>query len=157
MISPDLRNVSRLARRGNVIPVCRRITADLLTPVSAYLGLARKSSHSFLLESVEGGEKIARYSFMGADPYRVVRYRLPRSGEGNSGEPRAEILEGGKRTVRSGSIFTLLRFTSRNAPRPAVEMSERTKVSVTASTSRRTALATMWVPPAIRIWMKTTR
>ena len=113
MISPDLRNVSRLARRGNVIPVCRRITADLLTPVSAYLGLARKSSHSFLLESVEGGEKIARYSFMGADPYRVVRYRLPRSGEGNSGEPRAEILEGGKRTVRSGSIFTLLREMTR--------------------------------------------
>ncbi len=119
MITPDLRTVAKLARRGNVIPVCRRITADLLTPVSAYLGLARGRSHAFLLESVEGGEKIARYSFMGADPYRIVRYRLPRaqsrgvSPVGGGEEPVAEILEAGRRSTRRGSIFALLREMTR--------------------------------------------
>ncbi|MBI4461534.1 MAG: anthranilate synthase component I [Acidobacteria bacterium] len=114
MITPDLKTVSRLARQGNVIPVCHRITADLLTPVSAYLGVARGTSHAFLLESVEGGEKIARYSFMGADPYRIVRYRLPRTGEpGSANEPRAEIIEGGRRQERLGNIFSLLRQLTR--------------------------------------------
>lgn len=57
---------------GNLIPVYREVVADLETPVSAYLKIAREP-HSFLLESVEGGERLARYSFMGTEPYKVVR------------------------------------------------------------------------------------
>ena len=56
-----------------VVPVYERLSADLLTPVSAFLSLRRDARHAFLLESVEGGEKLARYSFLGANPYRVVR------------------------------------------------------------------------------------
>jgi anthranilate synthase component 1 len=61
--------------RGNLIPLCREILADLQTPVSAYLRLASGSERSFLLESVEGGEALARYSFLGRDPYLVLRAR----------------------------------------------------------------------------------
>ena len=57
---------------GNLIPVYREVVADLETPVSAYLKIAR-DPYSFLLESVEGGERLARYSFMGTEPYRVLR------------------------------------------------------------------------------------
>jgi len=74
MIQPDYRMFCRLARQGNLVPVYDTFTADLLTPVSAYLRLARDARYSFLLESVEGGEKIARYTFVGADPIEVFRY-----------------------------------------------------------------------------------
>ncbi len=74
MIQPDYRTFCRLARQGNLVPVYDTFTADLLTPVSAYLRLARGARYSFLLESVEGGEKIARYTFVGADPIEVFRY-----------------------------------------------------------------------------------
>lgn len=56
-----------------IIPVNRRLSADLLTPVSALLALRQHSDHVFLLESVEGGDKLARYSFLGRNPYRIVR------------------------------------------------------------------------------------
>jgi anthranilate synthase component I len=69
----DPGDLSGLARRGNVIPLCREMGADLLTPVAALLRLARGARHPFLLESVEGGESIARYSFLGRDPSAVVR------------------------------------------------------------------------------------
>lgn len=65
----------KLAAEGTVVPVVRRVMADLLTPVGAYLRIERLSSFSFLLESVEGGEKVARYSFLGFDPHTVVRSR----------------------------------------------------------------------------------
>ncbi len=74
MIQPDYKTFCRLARQGNLVPVYDTFTADLLTPVSAYLRLARAGRYSFLLESVEGGEKIARYTFAGADPVEVFRY-----------------------------------------------------------------------------------
>ncbi len=74
MIQPDYKTFCRLARQGNLVPVYDTFTADLLTPVSAYLRLARAARYSFLLESVEGGEKIARYTFAGADPVEVFRY-----------------------------------------------------------------------------------
>ena len=70
--SPSLEEVRELARRGNLIPVFREIPADMETPVTAYLKVA-KSAPSFLLESVEGGERLARYSFIGTAPYRIVR------------------------------------------------------------------------------------
>jgi anthranilate synthase component I len=62
-----------LARRGTFVPVCKEIMADLLTPVSAFLKIAEHSDYAFLLESVEGGERVARYSFLGKDPFLVVR------------------------------------------------------------------------------------
>ncbi|MBI3670253.1 MAG: anthranilate synthase component I [Acidobacteria bacterium] len=74
MIQPDYKTFCRLARQGNLVPVYDTSTADLLTPVSAYLRLAHDARYSFLLESVEGGEKIARYTFVGANPVEVFRY-----------------------------------------------------------------------------------
>ena len=65
----------REAARGNVVPVVRSVLADLQTPVGALLRLAGDSPYSFLLESVEGGERLARYSFVGAAPEMVVRGR----------------------------------------------------------------------------------
>jgi anthranilate synthase component 1 len=64
-----------LARRGTFVPVVREIMADLLTPVSAFLKIAEHSDYSFLFESVEGGEQVARYSFLGKDPFLVLRAR----------------------------------------------------------------------------------
>ncbi len=61
-----------LSKKGNVVPLFERIPADLDTPVSAYIKLARNKKFSFLLESIEGGEKIARYSFLGFDPFLIV-------------------------------------------------------------------------------------
>jgi anthranilate synthase component 1 len=64
-----------LATRGTFVPVCKEIMADLLTPVSAFLKVAEHSDYAFLLESVEGGEQVARYSFLGKDPFLVLRAR----------------------------------------------------------------------------------
>jgi anthranilate synthase component 1 len=74
MIQPDFKEFERLAKQGNLIPVYDVFSADLLTPVSAYLRIAQGARYSFLLESVEGGEKIARYTFAGAHPEEVFRY-----------------------------------------------------------------------------------
>jgi anthranilate synthase component 1 len=74
MIQPSFVEFSRLAKQGNLIPVYHVFSADLLTPVSAYLRIAQNARYSFLLESVEGGEKIARYTFAGAHPEEVFRY-----------------------------------------------------------------------------------
>jgi anthranilate synthase component 1 len=64
-----------LAQRGTFVPVCKEIVADLLTPVSAFLKTAEHADYAFLLESVEGGEHVGRYSFLGKDPFLVVRAR----------------------------------------------------------------------------------
>ncbi len=72
--SPARDEIGALARRGNLIPVCREILADLETPVSAFLKVHR-GRYGFLLESVEGGEKWGRYSFLGTEPARVFRAR----------------------------------------------------------------------------------
>ena len=69
---PSLEEVKAMAGQGNLVPVYRSINADLETPVSAYLKVARPP-YSYLLESVSGGERIGRYSFIGTDPYRVVK------------------------------------------------------------------------------------
>ena len=74
MIQPSFAEFQKLAKQGNLIPVYDVFSADLLTPVSAYLRLAQGARYSFLLESVEGGEKIARYTFAGANPEEVFRY-----------------------------------------------------------------------------------
>jgi anthranilate synthase component I len=62
-----------LAQRGTFVPVYKEIVADLLTPVSAFLKIAEHSDYAFLLESVEGGEQVGRYSFLGKDPFLILR------------------------------------------------------------------------------------
>jgi anthranilate synthase component 1 len=74
-----------LARRGTFVPVVKEIIADLLTPVSAFLKIAEHSDYAFLFESVEGGERIARYSFLGKDPFLVLRQRGSRTVTDRSG------------------------------------------------------------------------
>jgi len=71
MLYPDLKEFQALCKRGNLIPVYREILADMDTPVSAFLKIG--GTPSFLLESVIGGEKWARYSFLGANPSKIIR------------------------------------------------------------------------------------
>ncbi len=88
-----------LASRGTFVPVCREIMADLLTPVSAFLKIAEHSDYAFLLESVEGGEQVARYSFLGKDPFLILRGR----------DGRVTLDQGGVRTEREGAFVEVLR------------------------------------------------
>ncbi len=72
MYHPTREEFSNLAQRGNLVPIYRELPADLETPVSVYLKL-RGDTESFLLESVEGGEQLARYSFIAINPSRVLK------------------------------------------------------------------------------------
>jgi len=64
MVNPEFKEFSRLARSATLVPVVKSVSADLLTPVSAFLAIAEKEPHAFLLESVERGEQIGRYTFL---------------------------------------------------------------------------------------------
>src|SRR5438105_8980697 len=75
MIHPDYREFSRLARQSTLVPVVKSVVADLLTPVSAFLAIAAREPEAFLLESIERGEQIGRYTFLGAHPYLRVQAR----------------------------------------------------------------------------------
>lgn len=68
LLKPTLEEVTQLVQegKGNTIPIYAELEADFLTPVSAYLKVADRCEYSFLFESVEGGENIGRYSFLGA-------------------------------------------------------------------------------------------
>ena len=72
LFEPNRAEFLRLARTHTLVPVVRRLTADLETPVSAFLRLAANEPECFLLESVEGGEKVGRYTFIGVRPYQRV-------------------------------------------------------------------------------------
>ena len=72
MYSPNLDEFLKLAAQGNLIPVTRRLLADIETPLSAYRKI-RGTGESFLFESVEGGEHIGRYSFVGCNPRALIR------------------------------------------------------------------------------------
>jgi anthranilate synthase component I len=72
MYHPTLEQVKQQKSKGNYIPIYREIVADLETPVSAFLKIHNKGP-SFLLESVEGGQRLARYSFIGTEPYKVLK------------------------------------------------------------------------------------
>ncbi len=74
MYYPSLEEVKKLSKDGNLVPVYREIVADLETPVSAFMKINR-GGYSFLLESVEGGERLARYSFIGTEPYKTLSVR----------------------------------------------------------------------------------
>jgi anthranilate synthase component I len=79
MIFPDFAQFQQLAQQGNFIPVSQEWVADLDTPVSAWYKVCAGQPYSFLLESVEGGETIGRYSFLGCDPLWVLEARGDRS------------------------------------------------------------------------------
>ncbi len=70
----DLDKFKQLAKNYTAVPVYRRLMADVLTPVSLFLSLRKGAEYPFLLESVEGGEQVARYSFLGRNPYKILRY-----------------------------------------------------------------------------------
>jgi anthranilate synthase component 1 len=106
-----------LARRGTFVPVVKEIIADLLTPVSAFLKIAEHSDYAFLFESVEGGERVARYSFLGKDPFLVLRQRGERSVLDRSGvttesdEPFVQVLRRLMAEFQSPFVPGLPRFT----------------------------------------------
>jgi len=106
-----------LSRRGTFVPICREIMADLLTPVSAFLKIAEHSDYAFLLESVEGGEHVGRYSFLGKDPFLVVRGRaddvtIEQAGASTSRrEPFVDVLRGLMAEFQAPFVPDLPRFT----------------------------------------------
>jgi len=75
LVPASFSDFQREAARGNVVAVTRSILADLQTPLGAFMRIAGAESHAFLLESIEGGERVARYSFLGANPVMVARSR----------------------------------------------------------------------------------
>jgi anthranilate synthase component 1 len=75
MLCPDYPAFRELARNATLVPVARTVPADLLTPVSAFLSIAAGEPYAFLLESVEGGEQVGRYTFLGVRPYQMVTGR----------------------------------------------------------------------------------
>ncbi|MDP6776339.1 MAG: anthranilate synthase component I [Candidatus Latescibacteria bacterium] len=119
MIRPEFEKVQGLADGRGLVPIFRDILGDTETPVSAYLKLRARGRLSFLLESVEGGEKIGRYSFLGVDPFLIFRSRGQeitiedlREGptERYTGEPIAELRKLLAR-YRSVHVEGLPRFT----------------------------------------------
>jgi anthranilate synthase component I len=75
MLFPDYTQFAELAKNATLVPVAKTVAADLRTPVSAFLSIAAEEDNAFLLESVEGGEKIGRYTFLGTRPYMILRAR----------------------------------------------------------------------------------
>ena len=74
MMIPDCETIMKLAKEYDVVPVCKEIYADIITPIGLLRKLATLSKRYYLLESVEGGEKWGRYSFMGYDPIMRVTW-----------------------------------------------------------------------------------
>src|SRR6266566_5224229 len=106
-----------LSRRGTFVPVVKEIVADLLTPVSAFLKIAEHADYAFLLESVEGGEHVGRYSFLGKDPFLILRARggattMEQGGTiRKSDRPFIDTLRGLMADFRSPFVPDLPRFT----------------------------------------------
>ena len=88
----------RETARGNVVPVTRTVLADLQTPLGAFLRISGDASYAFLLESIEGGERLARYSFVGADPWMIARGR---------GDTTTIQKEGRQETVERNAVDVL--------------------------------------------------
>src|SRR6202171_4360756 len=99
MVQPEYKEFLRLSREATLIPVVKSVTADLLTPVSAFLAIAEKEPYAFLLESNERGEQIGRYTFLGAHPYMRVKAR--------SGT--VEIERGRKGDKPEGNVFQMVK------------------------------------------------
>ena len=99
MSHPEFKEFLRLARSATLVPVVKSVSADLLTPVSAFLVIARNEPHAFLLESVERGEQIGRYTFLGARPYMRLR------AQGSV----IEIDRGRRRERLEGNVFQIVK------------------------------------------------
>jgi anthranilate synthase component 1 len=99
--TPSLREFQQLARAHTLVPVTRMVAADLETPVSAFLRVAARESEAFLLESVEGGEHVGRYTFIGIRPYRKMSSNAP---------GRITVTEGKKSRTYAGDIFAELKL-----------------------------------------------
>lgn len=97
---PEFKEFCRLARSATLVPVVKSVSADLLTPVSAFLSIAENEPHAFLLESVERGEQIGRYTFLGARPYMRLRAR------GSA----IEIERGRRRERHEGNVFEFVKL-----------------------------------------------
>src|SRR6202161_194508 len=99
LIQPSRKEFLALAKNHTLVPVFRPRTADLETPVSAFLRAAWEAPECFLLESVENGEKVGRYTFIGLNPYKRIVSR-----------GRAITITEGKKTVEiEGDVFAVLR------------------------------------------------
>ena len=96
---PSLHEFRRLARGHSLVPVTRVVAADLETPVSAFLKVAAEEPEAFLLESVEGGERVGRYTFIGIRPYKKMTAK----------DGRIAVVEGKKRREYDGDVFTELK------------------------------------------------
>ena len=96
---PTARDFLKLSRQHTLVPVYRTLTADLETPVSAFLRVAHEEPEAFLLESVEGGEHVGRYTFIGIEPYKKIVSR----------GTAITVEEGGKRRSFEGDIFAELK------------------------------------------------
>ncbi len=96
---PALPEFLKLARTHTLVPVCRRLNGDLETPVSAFLRLADDAAECFMLESVEGGEKLGRYTFIGIEPYQKIVAR----------GTTLTVTRERKKTVQEGDVFTVLK------------------------------------------------
>ncbi|MGB0012735.1 MAG: anthranilate synthase component I [Candidatus Sulfotelmatobacter sp.] len=99
MINPEFKEFARLARSATLVPVVKSVSADLLTPVSAFLAIAEKEPHAFLLESAERGEQIGRYTFLGVRPYMRLR------AQGSA----IEIERGRQREHHLGNVFQVVK------------------------------------------------
>jgi anthranilate synthase component I len=104
MIRPDYREFARLSRGATLVPVVKSISADLLTPVSAFLAVSDGEPDAFLLESVEGGEKIGRYTFLGVRPFLRLESR---GAEIKIAETKHE--RGHKVSRRTGNVFDVIK------------------------------------------------
>jgi anthranilate synthase component 1 len=98
-MTSDYSQFAALAKTHSLVPVVRTLHADLLTPVSAFLAIAGDEPQSFLLESVERGEHVGRYTFLGARPYMVL------TAEGNT----VTIKRGRKTETRTGQLLPVVR------------------------------------------------
>jgi anthranilate synthase component 1 len=99
MVSPSFEQFQNLATQGNFVPVYQELAADLDTPVSAWHKVCATAPYSFLLESVEGGETLGRYSFLGCDPLWVLETR---------GETTTQTFRDGTEKTYSGDPFNIL-------------------------------------------------
>ena len=99
MVQPDFQQFSRLARDATLIPVVKSVSADLLTPVSAFLAISEKESHAFLLESMERGEQVGRFTFLGVRPYMRVRAHAG----------KVEIERGRRREAVTENVFQVVK------------------------------------------------
>jgi anthranilate synthase component I len=95
MLQPDFKQFFHLAREATLVPLVKSVSADLLTPVSAFFAIAEKEPYAFLLESVERGEQVGRYTFLGARPYMRLKAR----------QGKVEVDRGGRREALPENVF----------------------------------------------------